>query len=216
VEPSLAGTTTGANALSVVARFPTAERWRENVGTKEETTEIGLPCNAEGTRDGEDPGKPTPNTRKADVRAPRSGDWAATPSALEDNGRLFVGRLGSASAGEETAIQSFTKADFTALIIAAKKTGSGMLGARVDEAGLEPDGTTRLSVKLASEGRGMLIAEHGSKGSLIYPTEVDEDCCSFDELNSSQKLIMKKHSWQVKAKQIAELQWRTASKQLAL
>ena len=105
MEPSLAGTTTGANALSVVASIPTAERGRENVGTKEETTEIGLPCDAEGTRDGEDPGKPTPNTRKADVRAPRSGEWAATPSALEDNGGLFVARLDSASAGEETTIQ---------------------------------------------------------------------------------------------------------------
>jgi len=71
--------------------------------------------------------------------------------------------------------KSFTKADFTALITAAKKPGSGTLGAGVDEAGLEPDGTTRLSVKLASEGRGMLIAEHRSKGSLIFSTEVDED-----------------------------------------
>ena len=171
----MAGTTTGTNALSVVASIQTAERGRDNVDTKEETTEIGLPCDAEGTRDGEDPGKPTPNTRKADVRAPRSGDRAATPPALEDNGGLFITMLGSASAGEETAIQSFTKADFTTLITAAKKPGSGTLGARVDEAGLEPDGTTRLSVELASEGRGMLIAEHGSEGLLIFPTEVDED-----------------------------------------
>lgn len=47
MEPSLAGTTTGANVLSVVASVPTAKRRKENVGTKEETTEIGLPCDAD-------------------------------------------------------------------------------------------------------------------------------------------------------------------------
>ena len=123
MEPSLAGTTTGANTLSAVASVPTAECGRENVGTKKETTQIGLPCDAEGTRDGENPGKPTPNTRKANACAPRSGDQAETPPALKDNGGLFVARLGSASAGEETAIQLFSKADFSALITAAKNQG---------------------------------------------------------------------------------------------
>lgn len=57
MEPSLTGTMTGADALSVVARVPIAERGMENVGTREGTTEIGLPCDAEGTRDGDDPRK---------------------------------------------------------------------------------------------------------------------------------------------------------------
>lgn len=61
------------------------------------------------------------------------------------------------------------------LITATKKPGSRTLGAGVNEVGLEPDGTTRLSVELAGEGRGMLIAELGSEGLLIFPTEVDED-----------------------------------------
>ena len=101
----------------------------------------------------------------------------ATPPELEDNGVLFIARLVPALADEETAVPSFAKADFTALITAAKNTGSGLLGTKFNESGLELAGTVTLTVKLTSNVTGRLVVELVSEGLLTctVPTEADED-----------------------------------------